>query len=288
MASQTRPLAPAPASLLDELVDLGPAEAGQPRHRHADDAAAFGEGRLEDAEAGRCRQLAQVVQLHAVAHVRLVRAEAVDGLAIGEAWEGVIVERSAGDHGARHGQRHLLHPGHHVFLAHEAHLQVELRELRLAVAAQVLVAEAAGDLEVAVEAADHQQLLELLRALRQGVDVARLETRGHDEVARTLGRGLDEQRRLDLHEAGGMVDVADGLHEPAAREDALLQGLTAQVQVAVLEPQRLVDVGLGLVDHEGRVLRLREHLDVRGPQLHLGRWACGVLRTGQAWRDACR
>ena len=70
---------------------------------------------------------------------------------------------------------HRLDEGHHGRLVDEAHLEVELGELGLAVAAQVLVAEAARDLEVAVDAGDHQQLLELLRALRQGVDVARLE-----------------------------------------------------------------------------------------------------------------
>ena len=73
-----------------------------------------------------------------------------------------------------------------VVLVDEAHLEVELRELGLAVAAQVLVAVAAGDLEVAVDAGDHQQLLELLRALRQRVDAARLEPRRDDEVARAL------------------------------------------------------------------------------------------------------
>ena len=77
---------------------------------------------------------------------------------------------------------------HHRVLVDEAHLEVELGELRLAVAAEVLVAEAAGDLEVAVDAGDHQELLELLRALRQGVDGARLEPRRDDEVAGALGR----------------------------------------------------------------------------------------------------
>ena len=52
----------------------------------------------------------------------------------------------------------------------EGHLEVELRELGLAVGAQVLVAEAAGDLEVALEARDHQELLEQLRRLRQRVE----------------------------------------------------------------------------------------------------------------------
>ena len=130
--------------------------------------------------------------------------------------KGVVEQRAIGGHGRGHGEGHLLDPGHDVVVVDEAHLQVELGELGLAVAAQVLVAQAAGDLEVAVEAADHEQLLHLLRALRQGVDAARLQAGGHDEVARALGRGLDQQRRLDLDEAGLVVGVADGL-APAGR-----------------------------------------------------------------------
>ena len=58
----------------------------------------------------------------------------------------------------------------HVLDADERHLDVELGEVGLAVGAQVLVAEAAGDLVVALEARDHQQLLEELRRLRQRVE----------------------------------------------------------------------------------------------------------------------
>ncbi len=53
------------------------------------------------------------------------------------------------------------------------HLQVDLGELGLAIGAQVFVAEAAHDLEILVEAGDHQDLLEHLRRLRQGVESAR-------------------------------------------------------------------------------------------------------------------
>ena len=63
----------------------------------------------------------------------------------------------------------------HVVLVDERHLDVELRELRLPVGALVLVAEAAGDLVVALEPADHQQLLEQLRRLRQRVERPGLE-----------------------------------------------------------------------------------------------------------------
>ena len=55
----------------------------------------------------------------------------------------------------------------------EAHLDVDLRELGLPVEAERLVAEALHDLEVLVEARDHVELLEELRALGQRVELAR-------------------------------------------------------------------------------------------------------------------
>jgi hypothetical protein len=57
-------------------------------------------------------------------------------------------------------------------LTDERHLDVELGELGLAVGARILVAEAARDLHVAADAADHQDLLEDLRRLRQRVERA--------------------------------------------------------------------------------------------------------------------
>ena len=51
-----------------------------------------------------------------------------------------------------HRAHHRLHALDHVVLVDERHLDVELGELRLAVGARVLVAEAARDLVVALEA----------------------------------------------------------------------------------------------------------------------------------------
>ncbi len=87
------------------------------------------------------------------------------------------------------------------------HLLVHLGKLRLAVGAQVLIAVAAGNLEVAVKAGQHQDLLVELRALGQCIEVARLHAAGHQIVAGTLGRGLDEGRGLDL----GEVVLAESL-----------------------------------------------------------------------------
>ena len=96
----------------------------------------------------------------------------------------------------------------HVLDVDEGHLDVELGEVGLAVGAQVLVAEAAGDLVVALEAGDHQQLLEELRRLRQRVEGALLQAAGDEEVAGALGRRAGEDRRLDLEEALAVEELA--------------------------------------------------------------------------------
>ena len=96
--------------------------------------------------------------------------------------------------------REALDDREDVVLVDEAHLHVDLGELGLAVEPQVLVAEAPHDLEVAVEARDHEQLLEELGALGERVELARVEARGDQEVACAAGRVLHDERRLELEE----------------------------------------------------------------------------------------
>ena len=100
------------------------------------------------------------------------------------------------------------------------------------------------------------------------------------------GRGLDEQRRLDLDEAGLVVRLADRLDEASAGEDALLERLPAQVEVAVREAHRLVDLGVGIVDDEGRRARRPEHRrsDRRAPRRRRSRGA-GFSRARQPLDD---
>ena len=79
--------------------------------------------------------------------------------------------------------------------------EVELGELELAIGPEVLVPIAAGDLEVALDPGDHQQLFEELRRLGQGVEVPWPKTTRDEEVAGALRRGTDQRRGLDLEEA---------------------------------------------------------------------------------------
>ena len=120
-------------------------------------------------------------------------------------------------------------------LAREAHLQIDLRELKLAVGAEILVAEAAGDLEVAVEAADHEDLLEDLRRLRQGVELAGMDAAGNEEVAGALGCGLGEDGGLDLEKALLAERLADGEGDVVAQTKVTLHLGAAKVDVAILE-----------------------------------------------------
>ena len=158
----------------------------------------------------------------------------------------------------------------HVLLLDEAHLQVELVELAgRTVGARVLVAEAGRDLEVAVEARDHDQLLELLRRLRQGVELARMHARGHQD-SRARPRAL-EAVRIGVWNSKKPLSRMRRRIEPmiSLRSMMLLvQRLAPQIEEAVLQPQVLRIVRLA--EHRNRqLLGRRQHLDLAGEHLHL-------------------
>ena len=62
----------------------------------------------------------------------------------------------------------------------------------------------AYDLEILVVAAQHQQLFEQLRRLRQGVERPRGNPARDQVIARALGRRTRHERRLDFEEALAM------------------------------------------------------------------------------------
>ncbi len=125
----------------------------------------------------------------------------------------------------------------HVVLRDERQLDVELIELaRRAIGARVLVAEAGRDLEVAVEAGHHQQLLELLRRLRQRVELAGMNAARHEVVARAFGRARREDRRLELEKPLLVHAPADARDHLRAQHDVRVQLLAAQIEEAVAQP----------------------------------------------------
>ena len=157
----------------------------------------------------------------------------------------------------------------HVFGGDEGGLEVDLGELRLAVGAEILVAEAAGDLEIAVVAGHHQQLLVDLRRLRQGVELARVDAARHQVVPRALGRRLGEDRGLDLEEPQVGQRPAGALQQTVAEDEVALQLRPPEIEHPVLEPQLLRGQLLVLLPRHGNGGRLRRSDDLELGDVHL-------------------
>ncbi len=121
-----------------------------------------------------------------------------------------------------------------VGLGDEGRLDVELGELELAVRPQVLVPHAAGDLVVAVEAADHEELLCDLGALRQARRTSRA---GAATGWRTRGRPRASASRASAsrprRSPGAPWPCASALFTCARSRRLRCMRVRAQVQVAV-------------------------------------------------------
>ncbi len=151
----------------------------------------------------------------------------------------------------------VFHQVHDAALVDERHLHVQLRELRLPIGTQILVAKAAHDLIIAIHARHHQQLLEYLRRLRQGEERTLVHAARYQIVARAFRGRLGEHRRLDVDETVPVQKVTHSARDPAADDQTLLHARATQVHVAITQPGLLVDVflvqlegwGLGLVEH---------------------------------------
>ena len=194
--------------------------------------------------------IGHLLELHAEAQVGLVAAVEAHGVVPGHAGE--LAELDA---------LHLLEEVlgqafehvQHILLVHEAHLAVDLRELRLAVGAQVLVAEATHNLEVAVVTGHHQQLFEGLGALRQGVELAGIHTAGHHKVAGTLGRALDEHGGLNLQEIPVGKVVAYKHSHLVAHLQIAAHRIATDIQIAVLHAEVVAAIALVLNGEGGRL-----------------------------------
>ncbi len=175
----------------------------------------------------------------------------------------------------------LFAEGDDVVLVDEAHLDVKLGELGLPVGPEVLVAVAAGDLVITLHAGHHQQLLEQLRTLRQGVPGAGPQPGGNQEVPGALRGRAGHRRGLDLDELVVGEGFASHPVHRAAQSDRLGRGRSAQIEVAVLEPGLLADLG-PFIDLERQRRGRVEHLELGGHHLDLagGKVGIGVaLRT---------
>jgi hypothetical protein len=247
------------------------------RRDGADEPAAFDDLR-EQAEAAAAEALADVSDDQGIAEVGLVVAILQHGLAIRDAREGAFGDRAAVGEFAEHAGQYRLDRVEHVVLCDEAHLEVELVEFAgAAVGAGVLVAEAGGDLEIAVEAGDHQQLLEHLRRLGERIEFAWMHAAGHQIIASAFGAAGGQDRSLELGEALFHHPPPNGGDHVRAEHDVGVQPLAPEVEVAILKADVL---GIVLLARDrqrqfgGGALHRHapcEHLDFAGRQVGVGR-----------------
>ena len=199
----------------------------------------------EDTEAAAAEMCRNVLHLDRVAQVRLVRAVLADRGAIGNARKRAFGHPPAVRELFKHAAHDRLDGRKHVFLGDETHLHIELVELaRRAVGAGVLVAEAGRDLEVAVKTRHHQKLLELLRRLREGVELPGVQSRRYEEVARAFRRRGGQDRGLKLREPLGDHPLAEGGDDPRAQDNVLVQTVAAQIEEPVLQAKVFRIIGL--------------------------------------------
>ena len=181
-----------------------------------------------------------VLNLHAEACVRLVRAVAVHGVGIGQPREreGYILSH------------YLLEEPLHQSLAYlqdvldidKGHLHVYLCKLRLPVRSEVLVPEAACELDIAVKAGDHQKLLVYLGRLRQSVELAVVYSRGNEIVPRALRGGAYHHRGLYLDEVVVIEVLSCDLGDFMPEEKIFGELFRPEVKVAVSELELIVDL----------------------------------------------
>ena len=201
-------------------VGNGTAAAFRARHR-AHHAAVL--DRLgEDRETGSTEGLGHIADFDGNPQVGLVVAVFQHRLGKGDMDE-FLVDRLVGKL-LEHAADHRFDGIEHILLLDKAHLEVELVEFaRAAIGAAVLVAETGRNLEIAVKSGHHHQLLELLRRLRQRIELAGMKACRHQEVARALRRRGRQDRRLEFGETLRHHAGADRLDDLGTQHDVVMR-----------------------------------------------------------------
>ena len=163
---------------------------------------------------------------------------------------------------------HSLEHFDDIILLDKRHLAVDLCELGLTIGTKVLVAETLDDLEITVETSHHEKLLELLRRLRQSVELSGVHARGNHEVACALRRRFDEHRSFHLQEVLGIEITAHLKGQLVTKLQILANHGTTQIEITILHTQVITTIGL-VLDGKWRNLRSRNHVQLLGHDLDI-------------------
>ena len=203
-----------------------------------------------------CESILQLYELHTETQVWLITTETAHSLMpchllqLRKLYATNLLEQVAS---------HLLEEVDNIILIYETHLAVNLSKLRLAVGAEVLIAEALCYLEVTVETCYHQELLQSLRTLRKCVELTWVHTRWNHEVTGTLWSTADEDRSLHLHEVLSIEEVANQDTHTVAQLQVLAHSRAAQVEITIFHANIVTAIGV-VLDSKRRSLALRKHI----------------------------
>ena len=139
---------------------------------------------------------------------------------------------------------------------------------------------AAANLVIAVQAGHHQELLEELGRLGQGVKIALLHPAGNQVVPGPFRGALGEDGGLHLDEALVVQEAADHLGHPVAEQDGLHGAGAPQIEIAVFEAQGFGDVHLEVLEFEGRGLGGIQDAEFRHDDLDFAGAQLGVHHVG--------
>ena len=189
-------------------------------------------------ETARGENIAQIRQLHPETAIRLIAAKLVHRFAVGQPWK----RRRNFDPARRAKDRsqHSFDERENIRRLDERCFNVDLREFRLAIRAQIFVAETFRDLEILLDPAHHEELLVLLRRLRERVKFARRETARHEEIPCAFRRALGKNRRLDFHEPLLVEVIACRLRDLVPLAEVAREMRPAQIEIAIAQPQIFV------------------------------------------------
>src|SRR5450830_42437 len=202
-------------------------------------AALHGRGTREHLEVHVGHHVSQLGEFELDAQVGLVRAITMHGLRIRHHREFAQVNIQGG---LENGRDHFLEHVTNILFTQKRGLNINLCEFGLTVSAQVFITKALGDLVITIETRHHQQLLEQLRALRQGKKVALMNSTGYQIVARALGGGLAQHRGFNVNKTVGIEKLAHLHGHAVAQHQIVLHIGAAQIQHPVRQARGLAQV----------------------------------------------
>ena len=138
-----------------------------------------------NAETAVAEKVRRILQHQRIAQIRLVGTVFHHRFAERNADKRRLVNLFAVGKFVENGAERVLNHGKHVVLSGKTHLHIHLIEFtRRPVGAGILIAKTRRNLKIFVKTRHHQQLLKLLRRLRQGIKLTRIKPRRHQKVAR--------------------------------------------------------------------------------------------------------